>query len=87
MQNKFCPGSTSLKSPTPEYFPCPSCHNEVEIWTDEVKTTCPNCKTVVFKDRQMSCIDWCQYAEKCFGEEAYRKIKGPCPEKSREAQS
>ncbi|MBI4321933.1 MAG: hypothetical protein HY675_25850 [Chloroflexi bacterium] len=74
--NNICPGSTSLKSPMPEYTPCPNCGEEVEIWTDEIKTTCSNCKTTVFKDRKMSCIDWCQFAKDCFGEVEYNRIKG-----------
>jgi hypothetical protein len=70
-----CPGSQGLREPVPEYIECPFCKGEVEIWSDEAKTTCPSCKRVVFKDQGASCVDWCQFAEKCLGEELYRKVK------------
>ena len=37
MDHQFCPGATLLRRPVPEIFDCPSCHGEVEIWTDEFK--------------------------------------------------
>lgn len=73
---KFCPGSRSLRDPIPEYIPCPRCGQEVEIWSDEVKGLCTQCKLPVFREKQPSCIDWCPYATKCFGEEEYKRIKG-----------
>ncbi|MCL5264929.1 MAG: phosphohydrolase [Chloroflexi bacterium] len=75
--NKFCPGSTTIKSPVPEYIECPWCKGEVEIWSDEIKTTCPNCKATVFKNKAPSCIDWCKHAEECIGTEAFKRLKGP----------
>lgn len=73
---KFCPGSLAIKNPTPEYYPCPQCGEEVEIWTHELKGECLNCHTTVFKERRPSCIDWCHYAEACFGDETYQRLKG-----------
>ncbi len=72
--NKFCPGSGSIKSPMPEYIECQNCHGEVEIWTDEIKTICPNCKATVFKDRVPACISWCKFAEKCVGPEVLKRM-------------
>jgi hypothetical protein len=74
--NKFCPGSIAIKNPVPDYVECPWCKGEVEIWSDEVKATCPNCKMSVFKDRGASCIDWCQHAEKCVGTETLKRLRG-----------
>ncbi len=73
--NKFCPGSSKIKNPMPEYLECPNCHNEVEIWSDEIKTRCSNCGFTVFKDRLPSCVDWCSHAEECIGTEAYKRLK------------
>ncbi|MBI2304912.1 MAG: hypothetical protein HYU86_09235 [Chloroflexi bacterium] len=73
---KFCPGSRSLKNPTPEYIPCPNCGTEVEIWSDETSVKCHSCHGTVARDRNMSCIDWCQFAEKCFGPQVVAKVKG-----------
>lgn len=70
-----CPGSRSIREPVPENISCPGCGREVEIWTDEKKAVCPKCKTTVFRERKMSCIDWCPYARECVGPEVYDRLK------------
>ena len=52
-------------------FDCPSCGEEVEIWTDEIRGVCSNCGRAVFRDGYMSCLEWCKFAQECVGEEAY----------------
>ncbi len=42
-----CPGLEHTLSVIPEICPCPDCGNDVEIWSDEKKRTCPNCNAVV----------------------------------------
>lgn len=59
-----CPGATEVKL---EVIHCSKCNGEVEIFTDEYKTNCPNCNEVVFRDNS-SCIDWCPYAKRCLEE-------------------
>ena len=71
MNHTFCPGSKILRQPTPELFTCPSCGEEVEIWTDEPKRTCRNCRTVVYRDAGMSCLDWCKRGKECVGDSVY----------------
>ncbi|MDO8578966.1 MAG: hemerythrin domain-containing protein [Dehalococcoidales bacterium] len=73
--DSHCPGSQSIRNPVPENIPCPQCGREVEIWTDEKKGICPGCKTTVFRERKMSCIDWCPYAKECVGPEVYERLK------------
>ena len=58
----------------PEEHPCPQCGGDVEVWTHELKATCPHCGATVFKEKSPSCIDWCQYAKECVGEELYAKL-------------
>jgi HD superfamily phosphodiesterase/predicted RNA-binding Zn-ribbon protein involved in translation (DUF1610 family) len=72
MINK-CPGAKRLRQPKPEIIRCPSCGEEVEIWTDEVRATCPNCKIAVVREEAPSCLDWCRYAKECVGEGTYNK--------------
>lgn len=72
---KWCPGSQSIRNPQPEYISCYHCGSEVEIWTDEREAKCPKCKAVVSRDRPPSCIDWCTYAEKCFGAELVARLR------------
>jgi len=67
----FCPGAVKIKDPVPEFFKCPNCGEEVEIWTNEYSCKCDNCGTEVIKEHALSCIEWCEYAVKCVGEEAY----------------
>jgi predicted RNA-binding Zn-ribbon protein involved in translation (DUF1610 family) len=71
MDHQFCPGAKVLRQPQPEIFDCPSCGEEVEIWTDEIRGVCSNCGRAVFRDGFMSCLEWCKFAQDCVGEEAY----------------
>lgn len=66
-----CPGSSRFKKPEPEDIVCPHCGSDVEIWTDEINTTCPNCKRIVTRSLAPSCFDWCRYAKKCAGDTIY----------------
>jgi len=69
-----CPGSERFRKPTPEFFNCPFCDTEVEIWTDEVKAKCPGCGQVVSQDRLQGCIDYCEQARACLGELRYQRL-------------
>ena len=66
-----CPGSDKLRRPKPEFIKCPSCSEEVEIWTDEIETACPKCKNTVLRIQKESCIEWCAYAKECIGLDKY----------------
>ncbi|MBL7129937.1 MAG: hypothetical protein ISS45_00785 [Candidatus Omnitrophica bacterium] len=68
-----CPGAKFFKQPEPEYVKCPYCSEEVEIWTDEVKAICSNCKKTVIREVGASCLDWCKYAKECVGVQIYKK--------------
>ena len=70
----FCPGAQGIREPRPEYQNCPRCGYEVEIWSDEFKRRCPQCGGLIVKGQQASCIDWCQYAKLCVGEETYARV-------------
>lgn len=70
-----CPGSQTAKEPVPEYIECPFCKGEVEIWSDESKATCPNCKSVVPREMKAGCWEWCKFAEKCLGAERLSQLQ------------
>ena len=74
MNNK-CPGQDPrhIKS---ELIKCPDCGYELEIFSDEVKLSCPRCKNLVCRARLPSCVDWCKFARQCIGEERWRALKG-----------
>jgi len=51
--------------PTPSYLKCPNCHSDVELWSDEEEAQCPSCGTVVSRGKIQSCLDYCEFADKC----------------------
>ncbi len=71
VSNSFCPGARFLRQPKPQIIPCPSCGEEVEIWSDEVRGFCRKCGRTVLKNAAASCLDWCEHARECVGAEAY----------------
>jgi LSD1 subclass zinc finger protein len=79
MLNKFCPGSMSLKQPTPEDIECSGCGRTIEIWSDETKVRCRYCGTMNFKDVAPSCVEWCPAAVECVGPEIYQRVTGKVP--------
>ncbi|QTA84698.1 DUF2284 domain-containing protein [Desulfonema magnum] len=42
-----CPGPDQATAAVPETYLCPDCGKEVEIWTDEKKQRCPDCRAVI----------------------------------------
>lgn len=66
-----CPGAKKFRQPEPEFIKCPFCGLEVEIWTDESRATCSECKKTVMRSQDASCLEWCSYAKECVGEQAY----------------
>jgi predicted RNA-binding Zn-ribbon protein involved in translation (DUF1610 family) len=71
VDHQFCPGAKFLRQPKPEIFACPSCGEEVEIWSDEIRGVCSNCGRTVFREGTMSCLEWCKFAQDCVGEATY----------------
>lgn len=47
LENVRCPGLEKALAVFPELFPCPVCGNEMEIWSDEKKGRCAQCKKTV----------------------------------------
>jgi len=60
-----CPGISQFMRPKPSYFKCPKCGGNVEIWSDEEETECPACGFTISRGKVQSCLDWCEYADKC----------------------
>ena len=72
MFNK-CPGAE--RALRIELYKCPKCGAEVEIFSNEVKVKCCQCRETVYSERMPSCIDWCASARECMGEERWRLMK------------
>ncbi len=69
-----CPGQFSQKIEA-KVVECPNCGHLVEIFSDELRVLCPNCRKPVYQEAMPSCIDWCPAAEKCLGSERWRQIQ------------
>ena len=52
---------------------CPQCGHEIEIFTVDTEAVCENCGFVIYND-MLTCVQWCKYARKCFGDEAYEQL-------------
>lgn len=70
-----CPGSDIVRYPRPENIPCPSCGEEVEIWSDEVEANCPACGKTVSRPMPSSCLQWCRHGRECVGPEKFERLK------------
>jgi len=68
-----CPGAARLKNPTIKEKICPVCGNVIEIFSVDASVKCDKCGFTAYNDDQ-NCIQWCQYAEQCFGKELYEKL-------------
>ncbi len=68
-----CPGQDS-RNIKAETVVCGSCGYEAEIFSDEVKVTCPRCKNRVCRQRLPTCVDWCKHARECVGEEKHKEL-------------
>lgn len=68
-----CPGADDIKNPKLDYVKCPKCREDVEVWSDEDSGLCDNCGGTVTHEGALSCLEWCDKAAECVGEERYRE--------------
>ena len=87
-----CPGTRTMLDAPPEEVKCRKCGYETEIFADEPKIECPKCGADIFRHadepKPPSCVEWCQFAEKCLGDvfdlSKIKKIGGQEREKGKE---
>jgi hypothetical protein len=68
-----CPGAINIRMPRLEMKTCPKCGEEIEIFSNEASAKCLKCGFVVYNDL-LSCVQWCEYAKECVGEETYERM-------------
>ena len=61
------------KTPTIIEKVCPNCGHEIELFSIDTQMACEKCGFVAYNDT-LSCVQWCQYARKCVGDEMYEKM-------------
>lgn len=58
------------RTPTIIEKECPNCGNLIELFSIDTQMACEKCGFVAYNDT-LSCVQWCQYAKQCVGEEMY----------------
>lgn len=61
------------RTPTIHEKTCPRCGNIIEIFSIDTEVPCDNCGFVAYNDT-LSCVQWCEYARKCVGDEMYEQM-------------
>lgn len=69
-----CPGQNQRQAQA-ESIICNNCGEIGEIFSDEVKVLCFKCKSLIYKQRLPSCVNWCKAVRECIGEEKYKQLK------------
>ena len=61
------------RTPTLHEKICPVCGEIIEIFSIDTQVACEKCGFVAYNDT-LSCVQWCEYARKCVGDEMYEKM-------------
>ena len=61
------------RTPTLHEKICPNCGNVIELFSIDTQVACDVCGFVAYNDT-LSCVQWCEYARKCVGDEMYEKM-------------
>ena len=52
---------------------CPQCGELIEMFSIDTQMTCEKCGFIAYNDT-LSCVQWCEYARKCVGDEMYEHM-------------
>ena len=58
------------RTPTIHEKVCPQCGNIIEMFSIDSQMACEKCGFIAYNDT-LSCVQWCEYAKQCVGEEMY----------------
>ena len=61
------------KTPTIHEKVCPQCGETIELFSIDTQVACEKCGFIAYNDT-LSCVQWCEYARKCVGDEMYEKM-------------
>ena len=71
MIHEGCQGKP--RTPTIHEKICPQCGHEIEMFSIDTQMACEKCGFVAYNDT-LSCVQWCQYARQCVGDEMYGQM-------------
>ena len=72
------------RTPTLHEKICPNCGNVIELFSIDTQVACDNCGFVAYNDT-LSCVQWCEYARKCVGDEMSEKMMAIAARQKEEA--
>ena len=58
------------RTPTIHEKVCPNCGEIIELFSIDTQMACEKCGFMAYNDT-LSCVQWCQHAKQCVGEEMY----------------
>ena len=61
------------RTPTIHEKICPNCGELIELFSIDTQVPCERCGFVAYNDT-LSCVQWCEHARKCVGDEMYEKM-------------
>ena len=61
------------RTPTLHEKICPQCGNVIELFSIDTQVASDRCGFIAYNDT-LSCVQWCEYARKCVGDEMYEKM-------------
>ncbi len=72
------------RTPTIHEKVCPQCGSIIELFSIDTEVACETCGFVAYNDT-LSCVQWCQHARECVGEEMYRHMMAIAARQKEEA--
>lgn len=61
------------RTPTIQEKICPQCGSVIELFSIDTQMACEKCGFVAYNDT-LSCVQWCEHARKCVGDEMYEQM-------------
>ena len=61
------------RTPTIHEKVCPNCGEVIELFSIDTQMACEKCGFIAYNDT-LSCVQWCEHAKKCVGEEMYEQM-------------
>ena len=61
------------KTPTIHEKICPNCGSVIELFSIDTQMACEKCGFIAYNDT-LSCVQWCEYARQCVGDEMYEQM-------------
>lgn len=61
------------RTPTIHEKICPQCGSIIELFSIDTQVACDKCGFIAYNDT-LSCVQWCEHARKCVGDEMYEQM-------------